>query len=128
MAQRTVVVLEDDLDGGAADETVAFGVDGSSYEIDLSDANAAAMRDAFAPYVGAARRVRRSAAPARRRPRAAAAPDTVSVPDPAAATPVDGPVDTRTVRAWAEANGVPVNARGRLSAEVVARYRASAGG
>ena len=40
MAKRTVVVLEDDLDGGPADETVTFALDGVSYEIDLSSSNA----------------------------------------------------------------------------------------
>ena len=44
MAQKVTVELEDDLDGGPADETVRFGVDGSEYEIDLSTKNAAAFR------------------------------------------------------------------------------------
>ncbi|MEU0092949.1 Lsr2 family protein, partial [Kribbella sp. NPDC006257] len=48
MAQRVQVVLEDDLDGGKADETVTFGLDGSTYEIDLSKKNAAKLRDALA--------------------------------------------------------------------------------
>ncbi len=57
MAQRVQVVLEDDLDGGKADETVTFGLDGTTYEIDLSKKNAAKLRDAMAGYVGAGRRV-----------------------------------------------------------------------
>ena len=52
MAQRVHIVLEDDLDGSAADETVTFGLDGANYEIDLSAKNAAKLRDALAPYVG----------------------------------------------------------------------------
>ena len=36
MAQRTTVTLLDDLDQSEADETVEFGLDGVSYEIDLS--------------------------------------------------------------------------------------------
>ena len=57
MAQKVQVVLVDDIDGGSADETVSFSLDGAAYEIDLSAANAAALREAFAPYVGTARRV-----------------------------------------------------------------------
>ena len=49
MAQKTIVQLIDDLDQGPADETVSFALDGAAYEIDLSAANAAKMRDAFAP-------------------------------------------------------------------------------
>src|SRR5688572_3955073 len=56
MAQKITVVLEDDLDGGPASETVLFSLDGVAYEIDLNDGNAAGLRDAMAPYVGAGRR------------------------------------------------------------------------
>ena len=56
MAQRVNIVLEDDIDGSAADETVTFALDGVTYEIDLTTANATALRDALAPYVGHGRR------------------------------------------------------------------------
>ena len=56
MAQRVNIVLEDDLDGSEADETVTFALDGVTYEIDLNAKNAAALRDALAQYVGHARR------------------------------------------------------------------------
>ncbi len=59
MAKKTQVILIDDLDQGQADETVTFGLDGSTYEIDLSSKNAAALRDALATYVGAAHRLAR---------------------------------------------------------------------
>ncbi|MBC7269564.1 MAG: Lsr2 family protein, partial [Streptomyces sp.] len=49
MAQKNVVMLIDDLDGGDADETVSFSLDGVSYEIDLNAGNAAKMREALAP-------------------------------------------------------------------------------
>lgn len=62
MASKTVVELLDDLDGGMADETVSFSLDGVDYEIDLSTANATALRDVFAEYVAHAHR-----APARSR-------------------------------------------------------------
>ena len=62
MAQKVQVILVDDIDGGAADETVSFSLDGVSYEIDLSTANAAAFRDSLAQYVGTARKIGRSTA------------------------------------------------------------------
>ncbi len=56
MAQQTIVTLVDDLDGSQADQTVEFGLDGVSYEIDLSEPNAAKLRDALAGFVSHARR------------------------------------------------------------------------
>lgn len=61
MAQYTKVLFIDDLDGGAADQTVAFGLDGKSYEIDLSTRNAQLLRDALSLFVNNARTVQRSA-------------------------------------------------------------------
>ncbi|MEV4562009.1 Lsr2 family protein [Kitasatospora sp. NPDC049285] len=97
MAQRVVVTLSDDLDGGAAAETVHFGVDGKSYEIDLSADNAEKLRDALAPFVEASRRQSRTGKAFRR---------TVLTPDPA------------TVRAWAQSNGHDLPARGRIPKSV----------
>jgi hypothetical protein len=57
MAQKVHIVLVDDLDGSEATESVSFGLDGTSYEIDLSEENAAQLRDALAPYVGHGRKV-----------------------------------------------------------------------
>ncbi|TDD30792.1 Lsr2 family protein [Kribbella turkmenica] len=104
MAQRVQVVLEDDLDGGKAEETVTFGLDGTTYEIDLSKKNAAKLRDALSGYVGAARRVsgRRGGGRARGRGRSAS--------------------DSADIRAWAKENGYDVSERGRISAEVRAAY------
>jgi Lsr2 len=108
VAQKVQVILVDDIDGGAAVETVGFSLDGASYEIDLSGKNAAKLRDAFAGYVGAARKVggrsgRRSAT-ARR---------------------AAGPNRTAEIRAWAKSNKVKVSERGRISAEVVAKFEAA---
>jgi hypothetical protein len=66
MAQTIVVKLVDDLDGGDADETVAFGLDGRTYEIELSKRNAAALRKALAPYVDKARLAGRAVGSGRR--------------------------------------------------------------
>ena len=56
MARRVHIVLEDDLDGGPADETVVFGLDGREYEIDLSAQRAESLRDALQTYISAGRR------------------------------------------------------------------------
>lgn len=61
MARRTITLVEDDIDGGDADETILFALDGVTYEIDLNDGNTATMRDAVGPFLGAARRVPRAA-------------------------------------------------------------------
>ena len=69
MAQRTILELVDDLDGGQADETVSFALDGVEFEIDLSAENAERLRDTIAEYVGHARRTggrkQRGASPAK---------------------------------------------------------------
>ena len=108
MAQKVQIILEDDLDGGEADETVSFALDGTSYEIDLSAENAAEMRDAFARYVGHARKVTGS----RGRGRAKSAAST-SGPSP------------KEVREWARENGHDVPDRGRIPADVREAYDAA---
>jgi hypothetical protein len=107
MAQRVHVVLEDDLDGTKAEETVRFGLEGDTYEIDLSSANAAALRDALAPYVASARRTSGRAA-SRRSSRGRS-----GGPSPA------------EVREWARAEGREVSDRGRVPADVRAAYDAA---
>ena len=118
MARTTRVVLVDDLDGSGADETVRFGLDGVTYEIDLSRANAARLRKALEPYVGGARRtggrkVTRSggAAPA--------GPKRVRV------RPSKSGRDIRAIRAWAKEQGLLASERGRIPAEVLAAYDAA---
>ena len=106
MAQKVTVVLVDDIDGGAADETVSFGLDGVAYEIDLSTKNAASFRDSLAQYVGTARKVgSRSSTRGAGRRRGAG-----------------GDNRTAQIREWARANGHKVNERGRIPATVVEAY------
>ncbi|NHC15793.1 histone-like nucleoid-structuring protein Lsr2 [Motilibacter deserti] len=114
MAQKTIVTLEDDLDGGPADETLTFALDGVTYEIDLNEDNAQALRDALAPYVGNARRVsgRSTARSSSRGSRAASAP---------AAAPARRQ-DSASIREWARQNGHTVNERGRIPAAVLEAY------
>lgn len=107
MAQKVTIVLVDDLDGSEATETVSFGLDGTSYEIDLNDDNAAKLREAVAGFVGHARKV--GAAPRRGRKSSAAA---------------DGP-SAKEIRDWARSNGYDVPDRGRVSADVRAAFEAA---
>jgi len=107
MAQVTTVRLVDDLDGGEADQSISFTLDGQALEIDLSSENAGKLRDIFAPYIAAARRG--GGRPARTPPRTATASTA-----PREATVL--------IREWAAANGLTVAARGRISAEVLQAY------
>ena len=107
MAQRVKIILEDDLDGSTADETVTFGLDGVTYEIDLSTDNAAKLRDELAPWVGHARRSGgRKTSGSGRGSSSSAAKRT----------------DLAAVRDWARKNGYEVSDRGRISAEIQAAY------
>jgi hypothetical protein len=99
MAQRVNIVLVDDIDGSDATETVAFALDGTSYEIDLNEKHAAKLRDALASYVGHARKV------GGRRTRSSAK---------AAATGASA----KEIRDWARSNGYKVPDRGRIPADV----------
>lgn len=114
MAQRTVVELTDDIDGGPATETVLFGQNSDALEIDLNDDNADRLRDALSPFVGAARRAGGTGPRPRQRP--------VSAPRARAG---DSDPDPKTIRAWAEANGIEVSPRGRLKGEIVEQYKAA---
>jgi len=103
MAQRIKVILEDDLDGTEAVETVTFGLDGASYEIDLSEDNAAQLREDVGAWIGHARRAggRRSASR-----KAPAAPRH----------------NLSEVRTWARENGHQVSDRGRIASSVQAAF------
>jgi Lsr2 len=111
MAQRVQVILEDDIDGGTAAETVTFGLDGSSYEIDLSKKNAAKLRDALSPYVANARRAGRATTSGKRGSgRSSARSDRNRI---------------QAIREWARTNGYAVSDRGRIPAAIVEAYETS---
>ena len=112
MAQKVQIILEDDLDGTEASETVSFALDGTSYEIDLTAENAAEMRDAFARYVGHARKVSSS-----RRGGSGRRTSTASSSGSGA--------NTKDIRDWAREKGMEVSERGRISAEVREAYDAA---
>lgn len=105
MAQKVLVSLVDDLDGSAGDETVDFGLDGVSYQIDLSKKNAGKLRKVLLTYVEHGRRTggRRRGA----RSGSGSAADREQ---------------NQAIRAWARKNGYDVSERGRIPAEVIEAY------
>ena len=118
MATMTTVTLVDDLDGTEAEESVSFALDGANYEIDLSEDNAAKLRDSLAVFVANARRVDGGRRGSRGRARGAApaakpAKSSRSTPDRE---------QTAAIREWARANGHEVSERGRLSAAVLQAF------
>lgn len=115
MAQKVQVILVDDLDQGSADETVAFGLDGTTYEIDLSSKNAAALRDSLASYVAVAHKIGRSGAGSRA---------TTSRGRGRGGVGADRE-QTQAIRAWAKRNGHNVSSRGRIPASIVDAYHAA---
>jgi Lsr2 len=103
MAKQIQVVITDDIDGGEAHETIAFGLDGSSLEIDLNKLNAAEFRQTVAPYIEHGRRVFRARA----------------------ARPARDRGHSSDVREWAKQQGIKVSDRGRIPASVIADYEAA---
>ncbi|MFE0773003.1 Lsr2 family protein [Streptomyces sp. NPDC058861] len=118
MAQRVVVTLSDDIEGGEAAETVAFGLDGKMYEIDLNAANAKKLRKALAPYLAAGRKI-----PARIGAVAGAGPGAGGRTTAATYTHTDLAPDPAAVRAWAQSNKMDVPARGRIPKRVYEAFR-----
>jgi hypothetical protein len=110
MAQQIQTLFIDDIDGGEAEGTVRFGLDGSDYEIDLSGKHSVELREALAKYIEHSRKV---GGTAKRAPRVGR--KAVSA------------VDTTVVRAWAKDRGMGIKDRGRVPASVVEQYRAAIG-
>jgi hypothetical protein len=123
MTRRIVHQLVDDLDGTVLEvgsgETVLFSLDGTAYEIDLTDENAAALRAAIAPFITAARSV---SARARGGARVASAGDRSGSARPQKRS---GQRDYTPIRAWAASNGYTVSERGRVPAAVLEAYDAA---
>ena len=111
MVAKHIVQLIDDIDASEATETIIFGVDGATYEIDLSAEHAAHLRDALAVYVAHARRTS-SRAVERGSARRAVAPR------------VDRE-QIAAIREWARANGHSVGSKGRIPAHIVDAYNSS---
>jgi hypothetical protein len=121
MAKKQQTIVTCDLhDGNETDgvTTIAFGLDGTSYEVDACPEHADQLREAFATYVGAARKAERGAGPTgRRAPRS-------STPRSSSGAGSDRE-QVQAIREWARANGHTVSERGRLSAAVLEAYRAA---
>ncbi|HEY2723933.1 MAG TPA: Lsr2 family protein [Pseudonocardiaceae bacterium] len=120
MAQKTVVTMVDDLTGQEAENIrpIEFALDGVTYELDLSEENAAKLRDTLAQYTGAARRIggRRRVRSAKRAGGAGNGPSSYNR-------------DTlKSIREWAKQNGHAVSGRGRLPAEVLQAWEAAHAG
>lgn len=111
MAKQIKELLIDDIDGSEADETVAFAIDGASYEIDVTADKADALRKALAPFIVKARPVR---AERIRRVRTQAGSSGKLSRD-----------KSREVREWAKTRGIPVSERGRIAASVVEQFEAA---
>ena len=104
MAQRTQVLYVDDIDGSEAEGTLRFGFGGTDYEIDLNKKHADQFTKAVGPFIAAARKV-----PSSRKPAKGARAARHDLSD---------------VRAWARDQGIKVSTRGRIPADVLARYHA----
>jgi hypothetical protein len=111
MAQKVQTLLIDDLDGSEAEGTVFFGLDGTQYEIDLSTAHTKALRTTLARYIDAGRR----------------APGTVRRAGQGGRKTAPSSISNTEVRTWAKAQGLEVKDRGRVSADILTRYRAATG-
>jgi hypothetical protein len=113
MARQVVTLLTDDIDGGDANTTIEFGLDGVNYTIDLSERNSNKLRKALDPYLAVASRAGRSSGPSRRGSHRTAS--------------TSGRVDreqNQAIREWAGKNGYDVSERGRIPAAVVDAYHA----
>ena len=117
MAQKVQVVLVDDLDGGTADETVSFSLDGAAYEIDLTTENAQKLRDQLAAYVGSARRVGGRGGRGRSRGGRSGGADAGGR---RSGSRRGG--ESAQIREWARNSGYQVSERGRISAEIRDAY------
>jgi len=116
VAKETITKLIDDLDGGEAHETVKFGLDGHSYEIDLSTKNANKLRNAMSPYLESGTRVSG---------RSASAVGRIGTRGRGGA--VAEREQNKAIRAWAVRKGLDVAPRGRIKQDVVDQYHREAG-
>ncbi|MGK5740875.1 histone-like nucleoid-structuring protein Lsr2 [Micromonospora sp. URMC 103] len=113
MARKVITVLTDDLDGGKADRTVEFSLDGVAYTIDVSDENAGVLRKALDPYISAGRRIGRGPVESARTPRR---------PTRSGGAVMDRE-QNRAIREWAVQNGYKISERGRIPVEVIEAYK-----
>jgi hypothetical protein len=114
VAQKITTLFIDDIDGGAAEGTVRFALDGTEYEIDLNAEHSQELRSALNKYVTHARKV---GGPARRSGRTAGR----------VVRGAGSALNTTEIRSWARENGYDIKDRGRVPADLVAKYQAATG-
>ena len=113
MARTVKVQLLDDIDGSHADETLAYGLDGVNYEIDLSAQHAEELRAALAKFILKSRRVGRGRITASRGRTAGAVGHSERA-------------HNQAIRDWAKSQGIEVSERGRIPRGVAEQYEAAA--
>lgn len=113
VAQKIQTLFIDDIDGGEAEGTVRFALDGAEYEIDLSAKHSEELRSALGKYVSHARKV---GGLSRRLVRSGRGPKSGN-----------GALNTTEIRNWARENGYDIKDRGRVPADLVAKYQAATG-
>lgn len=136
MAQKVEILYLDDVDGSKASETVKFGLDGTAYEIDLSEGNANELRGALEKFVGGARKVtagaKRGRKPGQRRAKRSPAAEDGSASEGTPAASSNGAASSReekqAIRAWARKAGFDIGDRGRIPAEITEAYAAAHAG
>ena len=116
MAQKVEVRLLDDLDGGPAEETVRFALDGAEYEIDLSSKHALELRKALDGYLSAGRRIGRMSSASGR-----------GAVHGTGRSSAENRERNQAIRDWAKSQGLEVSDRGRISQDLVERYEAEVG-
>ena len=116
MAQKTQVVLTDDIDGSEATQTITFAYQGVNYEIDLNDDHAAALEESFHDWIQAARKVNA---------RAGATKGTSNTRSSSPRTAGSNERDMNAVRAWLRENGHEVSDRGRVAQKLLDAYDAA---
>ncbi len=119
MARQVITTLIDDLDGKPADRTVEFSLDGTSYTIDLSEANVGKLRKALDPFISAGTRIGRGGSG-----RSSGRSNGASSGRGSAGGDRD---HNRAVREWAAENGYQVSERGRIPQNIADAYRAAHG-
>lgn len=127
MAQKVQVLLVDDIDGGTAEETVTFALDGVNYEIDLTAEHAAELRESFSRWVGHGRKVGSGSGSGGSRGSGRQSRSSGASGGSGGTGRRSGSSsgDATAIREWARENGHEVSERGRISAEVRKAYEAA---
>lgn len=126
MAKRVIEILEDDLGDGDAAGTLRFGLDGTWYEIDLSEKNTKRFNDAMKEFVENARRTGGKAGGATKSgssvKKSTAAPAKKAAATPSGTGANQSGYSNREIRDWARTQGIEVGSQGRLPADIIDQF------